>query len=599
MFKKFINWLKSLFRKTKKMEIISNVDSTRFEHNGKTYPKIYQPILQGENRVGIYSVYVRNQLITSAHYTDYTVNGISYGSALLLMAALVNIVWIPKNTSITIVNQGGGTGGGGIGSANQDIDVNRSINIAAGAVLTINDRNNNPIAYYSGTGFGFQVSSIKSISETLPFFSAIRPVSIALTTDPTGVYARTIISSGNGLYFSDGTNWVKLNNSGDVFDGETIVQNYFQWVANDENTGIFFDAQNAYLEFRGGTEVGNRVSLILGEDYAALAGGGISDLKIQAVGEGALITKGYFDRNQTGGGGLTTNQLNRLNNTNLFFNDEKEVDFDFGAEDEEVSSGANIGRKTRTFVAGANEVTGTIRTTSVSLGSSVLLDTDSATAIYNIRASAADGQILIGEGLTEGQGARLTGGVLRASLYRINSTTVRIDGSYEGYNDVIEIHTQANAASDPNGNEANATTGWSLGTGTTAAPTLTSDADSDTGDYSLKVMNTLTGSSYMRYYFGVTAGEIFRVKWNAKSTQGSNAYATAWQNCTGGPNFDPPGVDGGSKSVWAAQGDSGNGYLITATATGSIELRFYGSSSAGGVNGDNYFVDNLSIVKIS
>ena len=50
-----------------------------------------------------------------------------------------------------------------------------------------------------------------------------------------------------------------------------------------------------------------------------------------------------------------------------------------------------------------------------------------------------------------------------------------------GMPDGVELHTDANAASDPNGNEANATTGF-----TARNSTLTSDSTiTDVGSYSL------------------------------------------------------------------------------------------------------------------
>ena len=146
-------------------------------------------------------------------------------------------------------------------------------------------------------------------------------------------------------------------------------------------------------------------------------------------------------------------------------------------------------------------------------------------------------------------------------------------------------HTEANAASDPNCNEANATTGWSR---TPVGATLSSVQNASVGQYSLRLEQNSAGAFYMLYTFAATSGDVFEVNWDWRSTQGSNVFATAWQNVTGGPSFL-----GGVTSVWA----SAPTQTITASSTGNIELRFYSSSAGSGAIGDNIYIDNLSIVK--
>jgi hypothetical protein len=67
----------------------------------------------------------------------------------------------------------------------------------------------------------------------------------------------------------------------------------------------------------------------------------------------------------------------------------------------------------------------------------------------------------------------------------VKQTNILASSAYPG----AELHTDANAASDPNGNEANATTGW-----TAAGSTFTSDGTIfDVGSYSLKYISTGNG----------------------------------------------------------------------------------------------------------
>lgn len=159
------------------------------------------------------------------------------------------------------------------------------------------------------------------------------------------------------------------------------------------------------------------------------------------------------------------------------------------------------------------------------------------------------------------------------------------EGYWDAYTSVSctadpnEQYTTANAASDPNCNEANATTGF-VGNNNT----LTSDGDSNVGDYAIKGVATTTSGAYLYYRFSATAGDTFTVTWDEKKTIGTTQTVTAWQNCTGGPSWDAIGTSWTSES-----------YNITASSTGDVEMRFY--SSNGGNIGDDVFVDNISIVK--
>ncbi len=151
--------------------------------------------------------------------------------------------------------------------------------------------------------------------------------------------------------------------------------------------------------------------------------------------------------------------------------------------------------------------------------------------------------------------------------------------------DPNEFHTQANAASDPNCNEADATVGWSAGT---AQVGLSSSTDSDTGTYALRGVKNSSGggAGYISYFFSATAGDTFDVTWRSKKTNGAFSYSTNWQNCTGWTAFNAPG-----NGVYEDETES-----ITVTTTGNVEIRFYTDSDGSGVGGEDYFADKLSIV---
>jgi hypothetical protein len=148
--------------------------------------------------------------------------------------------------------------------------------------------------------------------------------------------------------------------------------------------------------------------------------------------------------------------------------------------------------------------------------------------------------------------------------------------------DPNEQNTTANAASDPNCNETDGTSLWA---GTSI--TMTSDsAEPHAGLYAIKGVTAGGLVSYVHFTLTITSGDTFTVSFWAKSTQGTLDRITGWTNVSGGPSsVNPP-------SSWTFYS-----YDITATATGTAQLRFYASASTSGVAGDNIFVDNLSAIK--
>ena len=151
--------------------------------------------------------------------------------------------------------------------------------------------------------------------------------------------------------------------------------------------------------------------------------------------------------------------------------------------------------------------------------------------------------------------------------------------------DANEQYTTANAASDPNCNEANATTGW----GGVGNQTLSSVSESDgLSNYAIQsVINEGADSGYFNSDFAATAGDTFTVKVVAKQTVGSNARIAAWTNISSGaPN-----------EVTLTTSYVEYTYNITAAATGNISMRFYASRNASGFEFDAMRIKSISVIE--
>lgn len=146
--------------------------------------------------------------------------------------------------------------------------------------------------------------------------------------------------------------------------------------------------------------------------------------------------------------------------------------------------------------------------------------------------------------------------------------------------DPNEWHTQANAASDPNCNEADATTGW-----TSAGANIFSVTDDpQVGTYHLEFRAFNGLNNRAEYTFSATASDTFTVSWKDRQDIGTNGNVYNWGNCTGGPNYVP-------SSTWTDRS-----FNITVTSTGTVTLRWYASDGSGSA-GDEIDLDNLSIIK--
>jgi len=144
-----------------------------------------------------------------------------------------------------------------------------------------------------------------------------------------------------------------------------------------------------------------------------------------------------------------------------------------------------------------------------------------------------------------------------------------------------EIHTQANAASDPNGNEADATTGWN-GTGVTVTSVTT---DPQTGTYHLKGVGADGSADRMEYDFTAVIGKKYYISfWAKRGAQGTVQKVISWEGLT-------PSPDEMITSSWARYT-----YEVTATAT-AAKIRIYVAVTGGEAN-DEVYVDNVSIKEV-
>jgi len=144
-----------------------------------------------------------------------------------------------------------------------------------------------------------------------------------------------------------------------------------------------------------------------------------------------------------------------------------------------------------------------------------------------------------------------------------------------------EIHTDANAASDPNSNEADATTGWS-----DIQVTLTSDSgDPQTGTYALKGVADDGDTDRIEYDFTAVVGATYKVSiWAKRGAQGTSQFFQNWTNIA----IPQTSI---SSATWTE-------YTFYVVATGTAaKIRVYAAGT--GAAGDEVFVDNVSIKQVT
>ena len=157
-----------------------------------------------------------------------------------------------------------------------------------------------------------------------------------------------------------------------------------------------------------------------------------------------------------------------------------------------------------------------------------------------------------------------------------------------------ELHTSANAASDPNNNEANATTGWALGY---AGATFTSVAaengvSPNNGSYQFKFQAAVNGARY-DYAFSAVSGKRYSVSLYAAHYQGNqNAYAyVATTNSGDNLGYILAPVENLSATAYTKYTFD---FVSTQTGTLYLSIRQAGNSTPDNIN----YIDNISLKEI-
>jgi hypothetical protein len=157
-----------------------------------------------------------------------------------------------------------------------------------------------------------------------------------------------------------------------------------------------------------------------------------------------------------------------------------------------------------------------------------------------------------------------------------------------------QLYTSANAASNPNGNEANATTGWAAGyTGASMSSVGTENSVTPTnGSYQLKYTGTNNGAR-MDYGFQVVAGKRYELTLNSDWYQGSLYTLVYVATSNSGDN-----LGAAISSIEALNGTSYAQKRLTfgATLSGTVylSLRMASTSSPQNIT----YIDNISIKEI-
>jgi len=163
-----------------------------------------------------------------------------------------------------------------------------------------------------------------------------------------------------------------------------------------------------------------------------------------------------------------------------------------------------------------------------------------------------------------------------------------------------ELHTNANAASDPNGNEADATTGWaSVGlTGTGANVFESQSSVANVGAYAIHADCTDTPTSLARFYlslldapFNLSDGDVVKLSFDIRHT-GTGSITGGW-------------------SAWLANANAASDHILTTitssdTTWQSVETTFTYDSTyrfltfreANSQNDGGIYLDNLSVKKV-
>jgi hypothetical protein len=177
----------------------------------------------------------------------------------------------------------------------------------------------------------------------------------------------------------------------------------------------------------------------------------------------------------------------------------------------------------------------------------------------------------------------LSGAVAVADNVAVPSESVLASSAYPG----AELHTEANAASDPNGNEANATTGW------TGIGTFTSDSSvKQAGDYSLKLVAGANGDRIYKDIetdWGLVVGKSYRLSFYARHL-GSGGDHTIGLGATTSIVVEQLQVLGNTDTSFTQ---------TVATFTHSANTKYFISRETNATNDGGVYLDAISCVEVN
>ena len=190
------------------MAIVITSNATYFRLNDTSYAKIYQPLKQGSENIGIINVNDTRQKLISVHYSEFVIDGNTYGSQSSTIEALLDVVYELNGTELVA------------GEAQNTTTVSFN-NIYGGFI-------NSPASPITTSTITFDLTSAKNGGVVEAYYEGN-----ILTKD--SFIGGTIISFSNG--------------------GQVANELCFIWVVYDKGNNVFF--VNIKADWTGATSVTN------------------------------------------------------------------------------------------------------------------------------------------------------------------------------------------------------------------------------------------------------------------------------------------------------------------------------------------------------
>lgn len=197
--------------------------------------------------------------------------------------------------------------------------------------------------------------------------------------------------------------------------------------------------------------------------------------------------------------------------------------------------------------------------------------------------ASAGGQIkIVYEGYAYGEFVQTQTGKRYFSISRYQENQWIPYGAFETYTP-NELHTDSNAASDPNSNESNSTAGWEA-----KNITLTSEVIAGSiGGYALKAVGVAgTASRRIVYEFPIEEDKVYQITCRAKSSKGKPGFYV-WE---GFSNFTKQTIDDDNTNTWKPYD-----FVVTANRTGVGIIKIGYEST---IEGNEFCVDDFSIKQL-